>query len=307
MVTQWASANTILVADGKLTYWEEFESDDVDAAIARFEELTAPGNAASRSAQVGAGLMGAGDIEALQRDMADDFILVDHRAIAAPIDSVEMGLAPDVALVEQGVRRVKDLIAWRGDRVALLRVTRETDAGFPLITYIINQLDSEGLGIRFEIFDEDSLDEALRRVNELWWAGEGAEFRASGELFGRLAELVAEGAWDDTGDLLDPEFKYRLSKTLLREQFDIEGWIESTKVWRDLAGSIRFVVREVLRATTDAWAVTQDIHAVNEGTETQWSMIIVLAARDGKIISVDEFDPDDEKGALARFEELAGG
>ena len=131
------------------------------------------------------------------------------------------------------------------------------------------------------------------------------EVAAFGELLHSFGASIYTGDWESVRRLLHPDFRHVMHKQVSRADFDPDEFIENGRVWKDLAGSVRDVVREVLRHNNSAVLMVHDLHGVDEqGMETQWSGLVIAVGDGGLILHWEEFDPDDLDAAIARYEEL---
>ena len=108
--------------------------------------------------------------------LARDRVHEDRRSIVAVVDADDRERVADfVAASEQGLTFVApEVIAVRGERLALTRMVARTPAGDESARLSVNQLDADGRMVRSVLFDEGDLDAALAELDEWYLAGEGA-------------------------------------------------------------------------------------------------------------------------------------
>ena len=120
---EWRGLNILTVEGDLIDHGEIFDEDDLEAALARFDELTRPTprleNAASRMDERLWKSFAARDWVAMAAMMTDDFESNDHRRVVN--SGVLRGPAAHVTnmktIVEVGVERMTSaVIATRGER-----------------------------------------------------------------------------------------------------------------------------------------------------------------------------------------------
>ena len=126
---EWREIDLLTVNGDLITRVEIFDEADIDAALARFDELSRPAprleNAASQMYERFLTYFAARDRHATAEILADDISTDDRRRVvnAGLRQGRDVVLAEMPALAEVGVKNVTwDVIATRGGRLALSRV-----------------------------------------------------------------------------------------------------------------------------------------------------------------------------------------
>lgn len=306
---EWPMISLLVMRDGRVCRVEVWHPGDHATALARFEELTAESRE-SRNLVIEMFAqqeeIGPGDFD--PREAFSDAVIVDHRSGVIPLGSIEDLAGSVAAFDEQGMGFSTRAIAWRGEFLGLFRMTRSTPSGLRAVMYHLIQVDADRRPTRLETFGEDQLDQSLRRLDELWWDSDEPEFRPFAELLRLFGDRIFAADWAGVRELLDPEFRHVLHKKLEVGPFDLEGFIENGRIWKDMAGSIQPVIQEVVRHTDSVALLRQDLHGLDEaGLESQWSGLVIGVGAGDKITRWEEFEPDAVDAALARFDELARG
>ena len=123
-------AISLLTLDGDLVNrCEVFDESDLDAALARFDQLTHPApqpeNAASRVTKRFLACLAAGDWDAISETLVDDFSQDDRRRVVGAgvrhgrdAEIVDLRAIADLSITDV----TSTVIATRGERLALMRV-----------------------------------------------------------------------------------------------------------------------------------------------------------------------------------------
>jgi hypothetical protein len=178
---------------------EIFDEADLDAAIARFEELSRPTpgleNAATRTVDRVNAYFGARDWAALGAMMATDVVDEDRRHAA------NAGVRQGRDTIVGGVRTAADLgaqhiasaaIAIRGDRLALCRLRYsgrdQRPEAFHSEALGVVEIDVDERVVAHVGFDLDDFDAAIAELDARYLAGEAA---AHSEAWLVIAEVYA--------------------------------------------------------------------------------------------------------------------
>ncbi len=164
---------------------ELFDEADLDAAIARFEELSRPAprleNAASRAYERFWTYFVARDWTALTEVLPDNFSLDDRRRTvnAGVRHGRDAEIANLRAIAEMGITTVTPtVIATRGERLALNRVDlSDRDGPGDLYTEVlaVMEMADERL-VAVVLFDLDDIDAAFEELDARYLAGEAADY-----------------------------------------------------------------------------------------------------------------------------------
>jgi hypothetical protein len=289
---------------------EMFEDEDLDAALARFDELSRPAprldNAASRTYDRFNSYLAARDWDAMAELIADDACNDDRRRVVS--GGIQRGRDAQIAnlraVIDVGVRNMESVvIATRGERLALTRTRvsggdQRPDAfGVELLN--ITEIDTDNRISAGVLFDVDDMDAAFVELDARYLADEAASHSQTwsviaqgyaaanrGELAATVPDLVnidnRQLAMIESGELVP----------YLRDTFD------------ELANFSTYV--EAVHRLTDLGVVVTHVGAgtSKEGFDAEWRMINVVVV-DGDLISRSEmFDEVDIDAAVARFDEL---
>jgi hypothetical protein len=186
----------LVQGDGeRITRFEYFETEALDAALARFEELRPdplriPPNTATRAWDRWQAALAAGDLEALRARYDPDHHFDDRRRLVRTTVDLEGALLTDRFLTEGGWRAERTVLATLGDRLVLQYViwrTGESGAESEIETLELNEVDHDGRHVRHVLFDPDDRAAASAEMFE--------RYAASVDGLGQLA-IEAIRAWN---------------------------------------------------------------------------------------------------------------
>ena len=190
----------IYTVDGDLiNRFELFDEADLDAALARFDELNRPAqrleNAATRVLERLEACFAARDWAAIAEILADDTYADDRRRVVN--SGVRHGRDAEIAsmqaIAEVGTQKIRStVIATRGGRLALCRTrlsgrNQRPDA-FHTEGLIILEIDADNRIVARIVFDLDDIDAAFEELDARYLAGEAA---ATSRTWSVIAEIYA--------------------------------------------------------------------------------------------------------------------
>ena len=302
----------VLTVDGDLiTGFEMFDAEAVDAALARFDELSRSTrqleNAASRVDDRFEIAFAARDFEAMAELIADDIAVDDRRR---PVNAgLRRGRHVEIAnmraMIDLGVREVtSSVIAARGDRLALSRNRfmgrdHRPEAFRSEVLCIIEIDTDERIAARISFGDDDS-EAAFAELDARYAAGEAAAHEHTWSLiarnyaaFNRHEFPSAAPGWMTIDHRRGISF----------EPGELTAYIHST--WDTAPDTSTYI--ETVHRVSDLGAVFTQVSkgSSQQGFEAEWREICLLTA-DGETFSGCElFDEADIQAALARFDELS--
>jgi hypothetical protein len=182
---EWRSINVLTVHGELLSRVEVFDETDLDAALARFDELTRPAprlkNAASRVGERYLARFVSRDWNAITDFLADDFVQDDRRRVVGA--GVRHGLDAQVsdmrAFAELSITNVTPtVIATRGERLVLTRTgfSFRDQGSEAYVTEVIGvgEINSDEKITAAIAFDLDDIDAAFEELDTRFIAREAA-------------------------------------------------------------------------------------------------------------------------------------
>src|SRR5581483_11358739 len=176
---EWRAIDLLIVEGDRITRCEIFDEDDVDAALARFDELSRPApleNTASRKYALFMQSFAARDWDALAELLADNMSQDDRRRVvnSGIRSGRDLEIADMRALARLGVTEMtSEVIAVRGERLALCRIGSSV---FKTGVLNVVEIDADGRIAAVVGLDLDDVDAAFAELDTRYLAGEAAAY-----------------------------------------------------------------------------------------------------------------------------------
>ena len=307
---EWRGINIATVEGDRINRGEIFDEADLDAALARFEELQpqAPRleNAASEAVERFWKYVAASEWAAMAKTMADDFCSRDRRR------GVNAGVLSGPAVQVTNMRAVADVgfegftstvVATRGQRVALIRVRASVRGSVPrevaaeMVSIV--KIDADNRLTAADLFDADDIDAAFEELDARYLAGEAAAHARTWSLITQAYTAVNRHELPPT----TPDWvniDHRRGRAFAPG--DLEAYLHAT--W-DLAPDFNLYVEAVHRLSNLGGLVTHCARGSSqEGFDAEWREVILVTFEAGMVNHFEVFDDSDLDAALARFQEL---
>ncbi|WP_135459798.1 BTAD domain-containing putative transcriptional regulator [Mycobacterium sp. DL99] len=308
---EWRAISVITFEGDLVNRCEVFDEEDLDAALARFEELLPPvrrlGNTASRTYDKFNAYLAGRDWDAMAAMIADDALSDDRRRVIN--SGIQRGRDAQIAnlhaVVGLGVKNSESVVvATRGDHLALTRVRvsggrhRPEAFGIELLTIIGTRTDNRIT--TSVLFDPDDFDAASTELEARYLAGEAAPHAHSwSAVVGAYAALNRREMPPTTADHVSVDHRRVTSFA----PGDIKDY--TRRAW-DQIPDISFRIEAVHRLNDRGAVVTHALHGTSrEGFEAEWREIHLMTL-EGELFNCSEmFDEEDLDAALTRFDELS--
>jgi hypothetical protein len=308
---EWRGVDLLTVEGDTFSRAEIFDETDIEAAIARFDEVSLPTprleNTASQICEHLRENFAARDWDAITQTLADDVSTDDRRHVvnAGLRQGRDAVLAEFEAAVRIGVRdSTSDVIAIRGERLVLSRFrTWGRDKGpdaFHSDVLDIVELNADEKILARLTFDFDDFEAAIAELDARYLAGEaGAHARTWSAIAGAYAALNRREIPATTPDWVNLDHR----RVAAIAPGDLIPFVRAA--W-ELERDIHTRVETVHRMNSFGATVTRVSNGTSrEGFDAEWRSIDLMTV-DGDLISRFEmFDEADLDAALARFEELS--
>jgi hypothetical protein len=306
----WREIAVSTIEGDRYSRTELFDEADLEAALARFEELQQqprqPHNTASQAAHRFYAYLVARNWAGMVDILADECFSDDRRVVNAGLwrgrdviiaklrDTTDYGV--DIAISE--------FIATRGQRLVLARVRwSASDQGpdaFPSVALCISEVEIDGRIAAIITFDPDDIDAAFEELDARYLAGEAAahartwSFITSSYSVANRHELPG----------MTPDSVYIDHRALLTtEQEDLAAYLAS--VW-DLTPNMSSRIEAVHRLSDGGAVITHAARGTSqEGPDAEWRVIVIDIVEGDLYSRVEVFDEADLDAALARFDELS--
>lgn len=302
----------ILTVDGEqLSSLEVFDESDLDAALARFDELSRPTpqleNAASRTYDRFHKHLAEADLDAMANMLSDDICSEDRRhTVSSGIRHGRDAALEDARVIAGlgGENTATTVLATRGERLALRHsqyaIGHEQTDAYQVSLLEVVAVNTDGQIASVVTFDPDDFDAALAELDARYLGGEARHCAHSWSLTtAACAALNRHELPTTTADFVDLDHRRAVSiedggmKALLRTALD------HTPV-------MKHHIEAVHRLTECGSVITQVAHGTSDdGFDAEWRVVGVLTMEDDLINRCEVFDEDDLDDALARFDELS--
>ena len=307
---EWREIHLLMVDGDRISRCELFDEPDLDAALARFDELLTPTgrleNAASRMSAQSMACFVADDWAAGRATMVEDFVSDDRRRV------INTGILVGRDAVEATLKAASDIgfenitstvIAIRGERLLIdrLRFSGRDSAPEPFISEMLRviEIDEQEMISATVFFDPDDIDEAYAELDARYLAGEAAPYATTWSAIVEAYEAFNRHELPPTTrDWVNVD--HRRAATIAPG--DLAAHIRAT---RDVAPHIRRSIEAVHRLDNLGAVVTHTGYGTSqEGLDAEWRLVALVTFAGGLISRVELFDEADLDAALARFDEL---
>ncbi|MFI5508308.1 BTAD domain-containing putative transcriptional regulator [Mycobacterium sp. NPDC051804] len=306
---EWRMIQLMTVDGDRVLRLEIFDEDDLDAALARFDELSRPAqqlrNTASEVNQRLWSLYETHEWDAIAGLLAEDIVTEDRRAVvnAGIQHGRDVELVNMRTLAEIGAKVTSTAIATRGQRLVLTLVcTRNRDLqrgelSAEMLDMI--EVDKDHQIVRGVLFETEDIDAAFAELDTRYLAGEAAThsqtWTAVTQIFDAIGrrELPATSQdWVHVDHRPAAALETNDSTTFLSavlEQFS----------------SLSIRIEAVHRLTELGAVITHSSHGTSkDGFDAEWRMIDLLTVERGLVKRGEVFDDTDLDAALAKFDAL---
>ncbi len=307
-VAEWRMIGTFILEGDLVSRCEAFDETDLDAAVARFDELHRPArrleNAASQLGERQLAHFAARDWAAMTELLADDTSTDDRRRVVNA--GIQHGRDVDVAtmraLADLGVAHIAStVIATRGERLALTRSRmsgrdQRPDAFYTEALSIL-EIDADNRGAAKVVFDPDDIDAAMEELEARYLAGEASAYAHTWSVITRFNAAFNRNEIPTT-DWVTIDHR----RLITADTSDQSALIR--EVW-NITPDLSIHIEAVHRLSSLGAVITRELHGTSrEGFEAEWRMIQLLAVEGDRISRSELFDETDLDAALARFDEL---
>ena len=307
---EWRGIHFLTLEGGMVNRCEIFFEADLDAAIARFDELSPPArrmeNAASRVHERFLACFAAGDWDAIAEIMAEDFSHDDRRpVVGAGVQHGRDAYIVDMRAVAElwNTNLESTVVAIRGERLVLMRnrlsVRDEEPEAFSTEVLAIGEIDADERGVAVVTFDVDDIDAALAELDARYLAGEAAPHAHTWSVIARI--YAGFNRREPPATTPDSVF---IDHRPLQNLGAVDLVTAIRSMW-DVASDFNVRIEAVHRLSELGAVVTQTLKGTSqEGFDAEWRTIEIFTVEGDLLSRCEAFDETDLDAALARFEEL---
>ncbi|MEV0668989.1 BTAD domain-containing putative transcriptional regulator [Mycobacterium sp. NPDC050441] len=308
---EWREIVVVTVEDDLIDRIELFDEADLDAALARFEELRpTPGrlrNTASRTYERLQKCLAERDPDAMATMLADNFCGDDRRHVvsSAVRHGRDAALEDARAVIDLNARNIATtVIATRGECLALRR-SRYTVGGEPVEAFHVDLLDitvvdTDGRIAALITFDPDDIDAAFEELDTRYLSGEAAAHaHAWSVIANAYAAFNRRETPPTTPDWVNIDHRRA-------NAFAPGDLVAITRAAWDDAPNVRAHLEAVHRLSPLGAVVTQVADGTSQdGFDAEWRQVHLLTVDCDLLARCEVFDEADVDAALARFDELS--
>jgi hypothetical protein len=310
LLTEWREIHLTTLEGDLFNRSEMFDEADIDAALARFDELSRPPrrleNAASQMDERFWTYFAARDWPATAAILADDISADDRRRVvnAGLRQGRDAVMAEIVALAEVGVKNASDVIATRGGRLVLSRVRLsardQPPEAFDAEVLVVVEIDTENRMLARVLFDLDDLAAAFEELDNRYLAGEAPVHAHTWSVIARArAALVRHELPPTTPDWVNLDHR----RGIAFPPGDMTAYIRAT--W-DLEQDFSTYIEAVHRLNSRGAVFTQVARGTSQaGFDAEWRIVEFMTLEGDLINRAEFFDEADIDAAVARFDELS--
>ena len=308
---EWRAIDLLTVGGHLISRGEIFDEADLDAALARFDQLSRPPrrlqNTASQVAELFSTHFAARDWGAIAETLASDISTDDRRRVVGAglrqgRDAVHAELS---AVTEIGVESAtSDAIATRGEHLVLNRARTwgrdQRPEAFLTDMLSIVELNTDERIVAIVTFDLDDFEAAIAELDARYLAGEAAAHA-------HIWSVITKGHAVLNRRELPPTTTDLVSIDHRRGPAFAPGeGIQYLQAGIDLDQDIRTYV-EVVHRLSDLGAVCTHVgHGISrDGFDAEWRGIDLLTVTGDSVNRCEVFDEADLDAALAKFEQLS--
>ncbi len=301
---QWRGIDIIMVEGDMVSHSEMFEEADLDAALARFDELDRPAprleNAASQAYEHFWTCVSTRDWAALAELLSADIFTDDRRRVVngGARHGRDAEIADKRVLVDLGMTNVTvSVVATRGERLALNRVR---SSEFQTEVFNVAESDADDRIVAIVGFDIDDIDAAFFELDARYLQDEGA---AHAHTWSLTMQVFAEFNRHDLAATTPDWVNIDHRRGIPFAPGDMIGYISA--LW-DVAPDVKYIIRSVHRLNNRGAVVTAAGHGTSQqGFNAEWCEIYLLTFEGNQVSRCEVFHEQDIDAAVARFDELS--
>lgn len=306
---QRRDVNLLAFEHQRISRCEIYDESDLDAALAKFDELCRPArrlqNAASQATDRFLERFTARDWDAMGKAVTDDISFDDRRqVINADLQTGREAFVENFRIAaDLGATQFPTAIATRGERLVLARARFSLGGGTPeefgLDLLHVIKVDADDRIAATVTFDDNDFDAALHQLEDWYLAGEAAGHAHTWSLIaGAFAAINRRHMPEFARDWVSID--HRRARGFAPGE--LGAYIRAT--W-DLTPDVTSYPESVHRLSNGGAVLTQAVSGTSQGGfDAEWREVVVVTV-DGDLINrIELFDESDLDTALARFEEL---
>jgi hypothetical protein len=303
---EWREVALFAFEGDMVSRFEIFDEADLDAALARFEELQPQTrrleNASTRAEDRFLACFAARDWAALAETLTDESFIDDRRPVVnAGLWGGRDTVIANLQALADAAANITSVVAIRGERLSLTRIhssNRDPGQGeFGVEMLNIVEIDTDGRIVAHVEYDPDDIDAAVAELDARYRAGEAGAYAHTWSVIARFNAAFNRHEIPAT-DWITIDHR----RLVTADTSDQSALIRD--VW-NITPDLSIHIEAVHQLSSFGAVVTRELHGTSrEGFEAEWRMIQLLTVEGDRISRSELFDEADLDVALARFDEL---
>jgi ketosteroid isomerase-like protein len=309
---EWDLAAVFVVTDsGRAQRVEFFGIEELDGALARFDELTAgqptSGKPTTVAQQMSIELLAAldrRDYEGLASMLAPDFTMESRRQLGTPpMDAAGwIQMVKEINELAEDVRWSYENIATRGEHLNVHETRWTGSSGFLNVRVVVAKTDETGRMVRVVTFDPDQLHDGIELLDEWYTETLDDSSARAFAIIGEFNRAYEGGDFNRVRSMLSDEFRSTDHRLAAFEELDADGLLARMRTMREVIDDV-WMLTEAIHRLTDHGMVSSN--RVQGSTGCEWELALLEQCDgEGLITRLDFYEVEDLDAALARFGEL---
>ncbi|MFZ0715838.1 BTAD domain-containing putative transcriptional regulator [Mycobacterium sp.] len=312
----WREA-AVFVVDGDLvSRCEMYDEADLDAALARFDELERPtpsfGNAATQAWMHVADAFNRRDMDGLLALASAESRYEDRRkglrdVVQAPSWRKALGAVFQTA--PSSWRMEVEPIAVRGARFSLTRECYRDvdDADRPIAVELLHVVELDDADLMRDIvsFDPDDLDDAVAELTARWIASGEVAYPGLIEAVDRVNATINRHDWDAAATYFDGAAYVNHRQEAHAVDGTIADWLSSMQTTGSLVPNFRVELSEILARCAIGIVGRMALKGTStDGVAIEIPFVVLILLHGERVTRLEAFAEDQRDVALARLQEL---
>ncbi|MEY2567023.1 MAG: hypothetical protein QOE35_1552 [Actinomycetota bacterium] len=300
-----------MIRDGRFSRLEYFDASQLDAALARFEELASgdvvrpSANSAVETSRRLIDLTIAVDVDAVAATYAPAAVIDDRRAGLASVVTGPEAMRMSAQAMADVTSADITTLATRGDRLTLGSVLWRGDDRFEIETVHVLEVDDRSLIVGNVVFDPDDLDAAYAELDRRYLEGEGAEYERVLQRGAAFLDAYGSRDWAAAADTVVHDVQVADHRLAGWPGRDKDAYVASSQALVEQMADEQVRCVAIPRISARGAVRVIDQRGTYGDDVAFERSFVVLVAKDGDGNEhIEYFDAGDLGAAIARFESL---
>jgi hypothetical protein len=309
---EWRGLAVFAIDGDLIDRVEVFDEEDLDAALARFDELQPQvprlANAASATHARLTACVAAHDWKELSEILADGVTIDDRRRVvnSGITYGRDAAIADLGSVIGVGLTNISSTVtATRGNRLDLCRTCisgQDAPEAFQIEFFSVVEVDAEKRIVARVLFEPEDIVAAIAELDAHYLAGEAVDHA---EIWSAITQAYAAINRHELPPTTPDWVNVDHRRALAFVPGDLAAYLHAT--W-ELAPNFNVYIEAVHRLSNLGGVVTHRAQGSSQdGFDPEWREVALLTFQAGSVNHFEVFDEADLDAALARFDELNRG